>query len=426
MLIHFSNCGCFKNLVDMECLMKQVQDLGISVSWGKECLQADIAILNTCGFISDSEDASLELIQEYVNKKKIGLVGQIWVMGCLSQKYGDTLLHRVPEIDRLYGNFNWLSIIRDLGGIPRETSQRLLTTPSHYAYIKISEGCSKNCSYCIKPIINGPLRSRPMEEILAECQALVSMGVKELQIVAQNTTDYGIDIYHRKGITELIRRISDIQGVEWIRIHYGYPALFPQELLAVIRERENVCNYLDMAIQHCSTKMLKLMRRHITKEELIQLLNEIRQEVPGIFLRTTLLVGHPGETKDDYEELCDFIDEHPFERMGVFAYSNQKGSYADKMYTDTLSIKEKQDRALLLIGKQKEIYERLNNAQIGNIERIIVDGCDDAYYTARTQHSTPFADPMVLIPRTKEIKIGQFYKCKLTKTLGKNMEGEIV
>jgi len=425
MTVHFVNSGCFKNLVDLERLMSQVRDLGFNVSIGKECITADIVIINTCGFILDSEDASLAMIRYYANKKENGEIGQLWVMGCLSQKYGNKLCAQEKCIDRIYGNFDWLNIIRDLGGVPRDTYERLVTTPSHYAFIKIAEGCSRHCSYCIKPIINGPLKSRPMEDILNECQKLVSIGVKEFQIIAQNTTDYGVDIYHHKSIAELIRRISDISGVEWIRIHYGYPAQFPKDLLTVMRERENVCKYLDMAIQHCSTKMLKLMNRHITKTELVDLINKIREEVPDIFLRTTLLVGHPGETEEDYQELCEFVTEHSFERMGVFAYSNQKGSYADRMYEDSIPLKVKQDRALHLMDIQKSVYRQLNDSQIGNLERVIVDSCDEKYYFCRTQHSTPIADPIVMVPHTKKINIGQFYNCRLSKTLDKNMEGEI-
>lgn len=426
MKIHFVNTGCFKNLVDTERLMKQVKDLNHNVSFGNECEQADLVVINTCGFISDSEAFSLNVIRQFAQKRHTHQINQLWVMGCLSQKKGMQIKQLIPEVDKLFGNFDWLNVIHELGGLPKDNFDRMITTPSHYAFLKIAEGCSRTCSYCIKPLINGPLRSRPIDDIVFECKQLVDQGVKEFQIVAQNTTDYGIDLYKKQSIAELIARLSDISGVDWIRIHYGYPAHFPMDLLKVMRERENVCKYLDMAIQHCSTKMLQLMHRHITKNELISLLQQIREEVPGIFLRTTLLVGHPGETDDDFQELCDFVKKYPFERMGVFPYSHEKDSFAGKMYTDILPLKIKQERALHLMELQQKIYIQQNNAQIGKQVKVIVDSKNGNYYQCRTQYSTPIADPFVQVSADNQLELGRFYTCELTKTLNKNMEGKVI
>lgn len=309
MKINIINIGCFKNLVDCEKLMKQLLMAGHDVVFGESISLFDIAIINTCGFIGNADSDSLQLLKLYAKRKSECKIKELWVMGCYSQKRGEKLRIDIPEVDRIYGNFDWGNILVELGSKSLITHERTLTTPIHYAYLKISEGCNSPCSYCIKPKINGPLTSYDIKELVDEARYLVKNGVKELQLVAQNLTAYGLDIYKEKRIAELVNRIADIDGVEWIRLHYAYPVGFPLDLLDTIRQRENVCNYLDMAIQHCNTKMLKLMRRSMTKEQLIELIATIRDRVPGIYLRTTVMTGHPGETQSDFDELHEFVKE---------------------------------------------------------------------------------------------------------------------
>lgn len=421
MKINILNIGCFKNLVDSERLMRVLIDAGLDVHFGELKESVDIAIINTCGFIGESEDESLSTIRRYANKKKGGLVGQLWVIGCYSQKLGDKLLTIVPEVDRIYGNFNWERLPSDLGISLAVGMKRYLTTPSHYAFVKISEGCNQPCSYCIKPILNGPLASMPMEDVLNECQWLSSQGVKEIQLVAQNLTSYGLDIYGKKRIAELVARISDIPGIEWIRLHYAYPTGFPKNLLPVIKERENVCNYLDMAIQHSETKMLKLMRRGMSRESLSELIAEIRAEVPGIYLRTTVMVGHPGETPADFESLLAFIDEQRFERLGVFRYSHQKGSYSDKHYQDIISQEVKNERALAVLAAQKRVLDALNVSSLGKEVKVIVDSAKDGYNICRSEHSTPMADPIIKVHTDWPLTAGDFFNVRITDVEGRNL-----
>lgn len=360
MRVHIENIGCFKNLVDSERLLFAIEQMGINVSFGQFHGFADIAIINTCGFIQDAETGSVALIRQYEMLKMQGMISQLWVMGCYGQKMGERLKAEVPEVDSVFGNFDWDDILIRLGHISMKDIGvwRHITTPSHYAYLKISEGCSRPCSYCIKPILNGPLKSISMERLIEEVKWLVKQGVCELQLVAQNLTDYGIDLYGEKKIAELVERISDIPGVEWIRLHYAYPIGFPSRLLDVIRERNNVCKYLDMALQHCNPEILRLMRRSMSKEELVSLLSEIRNAVPGIYLRTTFMVGFPGETDEMFDELCTFVKNQKFERMGVFRYSAQTGSYSYKNYNDTVPESVKTLRALTLMNIQNEIPMR--------------------------------------------------------------------
>ena len=332
---------------------------------------------------------------------------------------------KFPEIDRVFGNFNWHDILHVLGHEYNIGIHRHVTTPAHYAYLKISEGCNRPCAYCIKPVLNGRYTSVPMETLIDEARWLVSQGVREFQIVAQNLTDYGIDIYGKKTIAELIARISDIPGVDWIRLHYAYPIGFPRELLKVMRERENVCNYLDMALQHCNSDILRLMRRVISKEQLREFLAEIRDEVPGIYLRTTMMTGFPGETTKMFDELCEFVLEQKFERMGVFRYSSQKGSYSEVHYKNNVPDKEKTRRALFLMNLQKERYESLNKSMIGKKQRVIVDEFHHGSYFCRTEHSTPMADPKVVVWSKESIPIGSFQQVVFTKSLGKDIEGII-
>ncbi len=424
MKINILNIGCFKNLVDSEHLMKALSCAGNTVSLGELKEKVDLAIINTCGFINDADNASLDTIKRYAGYKRDGLCQSLWVMGCYVQKVGENLRQIMPDVDRVYGNFDWQRIPLDLGLNCSVGMERVITTPSHYAFVKISEGCNQSCSYCIKPVLNGPLKSVSQEDLLEECRWLVKNGVKEIQLVAQNLTSYGTDLDGRKKISELVERIADIPGIAWIRLHYAYPAGFPKDLLRVIRERPNVCKYLDMAIQHCNTKMLKLMRRGMNKEKLSELIDFIRSEVPGITLRTTVMTGYPGETEDIFFELCDFIKKQKFERLGVFAYSNQEGTYANTHYVDNISESIKRARALSIMNIQNEIYKELNGKLVGKTVNAIVDGNFNGTYYARPESSTPMADPKIhlnidgctLIP-------GQFYNIKITEVLGKDLKG---
>lgn len=426
MKINIVNIGCFKNLVDCEKLMKQLSIAGYDVVFGENKSKFDITILNTCGFVENADNDSLKLIRKYVERKRENYTKELWVMGCYSQKRGQLLKIDIPDIDKIYGNFDWGNILIDLGIKSIINRERILTTPSHYAYLKISEGCNCKCSYCIKPKINGPLTSYDINELVSEVEYLVMNGVKEFQLVAQNLTAYGLDLYKEKRITELVNRIADIKGVEWIRLHYAYPIGFPLDLSDTMRQRDNVCNYLDMAIQHCNTKMLKLMRRNMTKEQLIDLLAEIRARVPGIYLRTTLMTGHPGETEEDFQELYEFVKEQRFERMGVFAYSHQVGTYCDNNYVDEIPKNVKINRALTLMLLQKSIYETLNTSLIGSVKRVIVDSKNGEIHIGRSQHSTPMADPKIYISPDNNLNIGDFYNVKITSVRGKDVTGQIV
>lgn len=426
MRINVINIGCFKNLVDCEKLMKQLLMAGHDVVFGESNSLFDIAIINTCGFIGNADSDSLQLLKLYAKRKSECKIKELWVMGCYSQKRGEKLRIDIPEVDRIYGNFDWGNILVELGSKSLITHERTLTTPIHYAYLKIAEGCNSPCSYCIKPKINGPLTSYDIKELVDEARYLVKNGVKELQFVAQNLTAYGLDIYKEKRIAELVNRIADIDGVEWIRLHYAYPVGFPLNLLDTIRQRENVCNYLDMAIQHCNTKMLKLMRRNMTKEQLTELIATIRDRVPGIYLRTTVMTGHPGETQSDFDELYEFVKEQRFERMGVFAYSHQSGTYCDKNYVDNIPQSVKIERALSLMSLQSSIYESLNDSLVGTFEKVIIDEKFGEYYIGRGEHSTPMADPKIYVSSNLSLNIGDFYNVKITGVRGKDINGEII
>ena len=428
MKVHVENIGCFKNLADSEHLLFVIEQMGFDVSFGLLQDSADIAIINTCGFIQDAETGSMALIKRYVELKKKGAISQLWVMGCYGQKIGDQLKLEIPEIDFVFGNFDREQLLAQLGfhdaysiGI-----QRHITTPKHYAYLKISDGCDRPCSYCIKPILNGPLKSIPMEQLVEEAEWLVKHGVRELQLVAQNLTDYGLDLYGKKKIAELVEHIADIPGVEWIRLHYAYPVGFPFDLLDVIRERSNVCKYLDMALQHCNPKILGLMRRTMSKENLLGLLSEIRRHVPGIYLRTTLMVGFPGETDEIFDELCTFVKEQKFERMGVFRYSSQPGSYSHINYPDIVPDNIKTSRALELINIQNKNYHLLNSSLVGTVQKVIVDSSCGGKYHCRAENSTPMADPKIIAESNMSLEIGSFHMVRITESIGKDMKGIVL
>lgn len=421
--------GCSKNLVDSEHLMRQLEEAGYHVTHDAERPQGEIAVINTCGFIGDAKEESINMILEFAQAKEEGLLKKLYVMGCLSERYLKELAIEIPQVDKFYGKFNWKELLHDLGKNYQEElhNERVLTTPAHYAYLKISEGCDRKCSYCAIPIITGRHVSRPMEEILQEVRYLVDRGVKEFQIIAQELTYYGVDLYHKQMLPELVERIADIPGVEWIRLHYAYPAHFPTDLFRVMRERPNVCKYMDIALQHISDSMLQKMRRHVTKEQTYQLIENFRKEVPGIHLRTTLMVGHPGETEADFEELKEFVRKVRFDRMGAFAYSEEEGTFAANNYEDNISQEVKQVRLDELMAIQQEISSELSAAKIGRQMKVIIDRVEGDYYIGRTEFDSPEVDPEVLIERNgKQLIIGNFYQVEIVNSDDFDLYGRII
>lgn len=421
--------GCSKNLVDSEHLMRQLEEAGYHVTHDAERPQGEIAVINTCGFIGDAKEESINMILEFAQAKEEGLLKKLYVMGCLSERYLKELAIEIPQVDKFYGKFNWKELLHDLGKNYREElhNERVLTTPAHYAYLKISEGCDRKCSYCAIPIITGRHVSRPMEEILQEVRYLVDRGVKEFQIIAQELTYYGVDLYHKQMLPELVERIADIPGVEWIRLHYAYPAHFPTDLFRIMRERPNVCKYMDIALQHISDNMLQKMRRHVTKEQTYQLIENFRKEVPGIHLRTTLMVGHPGETEADFEELKEFVRKVRFDRMGAFAYSEEEGTFAANNYEDNISQEVKQARLDELMAIQQEISSELSAAKIGRQMKVIIDRVEGDYYIGRTEFDSPEVDPEVLIERNGEqLIIGNFYQVEIVNSDDFDLYGRII
>lgn len=421
--------GCSKNLVDSEHLMRQLEEAGYHVTHDAERPQGEIAVINTCGFIGDAKEESINMILEFAQAKEEGLLKKLYVMGCLSERYLKELAIEIPQVDKFYGKFNWKELLHDLGKNYQEElhNERVLTTPAHYAYLKISEGCDRKCSYCAIPIITGRHVSRPMEEILQEVRYLVDRGVKEFQIIAQELTYYGVDLYHKQMLPELVERIADIPGVEWIRLHYAYPAHFPTDLFRIMRERPNVCKYMDIALQHISDNMLQKMRRHVTKEQTYQLIENFRKEVPGIHLRTTLMVGHPGETEADFEELKEFVRKVRFDRMGAFAYSEEEGTFAANNYEDNISQEVKQARLDELMAIQQEISSELSAAKIGRQMKVIIDRVEGDYYIGRTEFDSPEVDPEVLIERNgKQLIIGNFYQVEIVNSDDFDLYGRII
>lgn len=420
--------GCSKNLVDSEQLMRQFVANGYNVEHDSHKINGEIVVVNTCGFIGDAQEESINMILELGEAKKKGRIGKLYVMGCLSERFLKDLTNELPEVDRFYGKFNWKDLLADLGKAYHSelAADRVLTTPSHYAYVKIGEGCNRTCSYCSIPLITGRYQSLPIETIEEEVRRLVKKGVKEFQLIAQDLTYYGLDLYRQMALPELVERLSDIPGVEWLRLHYGYPARFPLDLLRVMRERDNVCKYMDIALQHISNRMLKQMRRNITKEETYALLDRMRQEVPGIHLRTTLMVGHPGETDEDFDELTEFVRKARFERMGAFAYSHEEGTYSYRHYEDTIPVEVKQDRLDYLMRIQETISTEINEAKIGQRFRVIVDREEDDFYVGRTQYDSPEVDPELLITKDRLLSPGQFYTVEVQNAQAFDLYGKVL
>lgn len=409
--------GCSKNLVDSEKLMRQLKANGYNVTHDTEDPKGEIAVINTCGFIGDAKEESINMILEFCQAKEEGRIRKVYVMGCLSERYLKELGEEIPQVDKFYGKFDWEELLKDLGKAYRNDLylERELTTPSHYAYLKISEGCNRRCSYCAIPIITGKHVSRPMEDILEEVRLLVAQGVKEFQVIAQELTYYGLDLYKKQMLPELIERISDVPGVEWIRLHYAYPADFPEDLFRVMRERANVCKYMDIALQHISDNMLSRMHRHVTRQETYDLIERFRKEVPGIHLRTTLMVGHPGETEEDFNELVEFVRQAKFDRMGAFAYSEEEGTYSANHYEDDIPQETKQLRLDKLMAVQQRISAELTARKIGQVMKVIIDRIEGDYYIGRTEFDSPEVDPEVLISLSEgELQKGMFYQVKIT------------
>jgi len=409
--------GCSKNLVDSETIMTLFEQNGYKCTHDSEQPEGDIVVVNTCGFIEDAKQESIDTILELAQAKDEGEIEQLYVMGCLSQRYREELEAEIPQVDRWYGKFDYKQLITDLAADNATTCSgvRHITTPKHYAYIKISEGCDRHCAYCAIPIMTGRHVSRPMDEILDEVRMLVANGTREFQVIAQELTYYGVDIDGKQGIAELIDRMAQIDGVEWIRLHYAYPAHFPWSLLEVMNKHKNVCKYLDIALQHISDNMLSRMRRNVSKEDTCQLIERMRREVPGIHLRTTLMVGFPGETDEDFNELVEFVKWARFERMGAFAYSEEEGTYSADNYKDDVPAEVKQKRLDKLMRIQQRISGEIEAEKVGKTMRVVIDRIEGDYYVGRTEFCSPEVDPEVLIPiEDKELQIGAFYDAKIT------------
>jgi ribosomal protein S12 methylthiotransferase len=425
--INVVTMGCSKNLVDSELFLSQMAANGYQVVHDGSPADARIVAINTCGFILDAKEESINSILEFVEAKNRGEIDKIFVFGCLTERYKDDLIAEIPEVDGFYGKFQVKKMVEDLKADYKMSlsHQRYQTTPSHYAYLKISEGCDRHCSYCAIPRMTGKHKSIPMEDLVEEATTLASKGVKELLVIAQDLSYYGTDLYKEQKLAELVQSLASIPGIEWIRLHYAYPAKFPFDLLPVIRENKNVARYLDIALQHCSNNLLKLMRRNITKEETITLIKRIREEVPGIHIRTTLLVGHPGETEQDFEELKAFVREMRFERLGVFPYSHEEDTFAGETYEDTIPQDIKQFRAAEIMAIQQEIALDINRAKIGFTLKVIIDRKEEEYYVGRTEFDSPEVDCEVML-NGKNIEIGNFYDVKITDAEEFDLYGEIV
>ena len=417
--IDIVSLGCSKNLVDSEHLMRQLQAAGYHVAHNPDRIDGETVVVNTCGFIADAQQESIDTILQLGEAKRQGKIRNLIVMGCLSERFRADLMDALPEVDRMYGKFDWKNMLADMGKTYREdlASERYLTTPPHYCYLKISEGCNRFCAFCAIPLITGRHTSIPMGDLLDEVRHLTAKGVKEFNVIAQDLSSYGTDIEGRMMLPELIDNMAQIEGVDWIRLHYAYPTQFPYDILPVMAKRDNVCNYLDIALQHISDKVLTNMRRHINRQETLNLLARLRREVPGIHIRTTLMVGFPGEGEQEFEELMDFTREARFERMGAFAYSEEAGTWAAQHLDDDIPQEVKQERLQRLMALQEEISQDIQQHKVGQTLRVIVDREDEDYYIGRTQWDSPEVDPEVLISKEKPLTIGEFAQVRITEAL---------
>lgn len=409
--------GCSKNVVDSEVLLNQLQSNRIRIGYDDDASDARIIIINTCGFIKDAKQESIDTILRFIRAKEEGMVDHVIVMGCLSERYKKDLEKEIPDVDKYFGVNDLESVIKHLGLNFKKNllGERLLTTPSHYAYFKISEGCDRRCSFCAIPLIRGKHVSRPYEELIHEAELLSQKGVRELILIAQDLTRYGVDIYRRQALPELLKGLSEVKGIDWIRLHYAYPANFPKKIITIMKERDNICKYLDIPFQHCSDDILKKMRRGHTKKQNYDLVDFVRKHIPDITLRTTLITGHPGESKKDFDELVDFVEALKFDRLGVFTYSSEEDTLAARIYKDSVPEKIKKERADRLMHLQSQISLELNNRKIGNYVKVLVDGREGEYFIARSEGDSPEIDNEILIHRdTATPAIGTFIQVKIT------------
>ncbi len=428
--IDLISLGCSKNLVDTEHLMRQFAANGYVMEHNPTRVNGEIVVVNTCGFIQDAQQESINMILELVDAKRAGKIKKLYVMGCLAERFLAELQDEpeFAEVDKFYGKFNWKEMLADLGKTYHDdlSSERVLTTPNHYAYLKISEGCNRFCAFCAIPLITGRHKSVPMEQLLAEVESLVGKGVKEFNVIAQDLSSYGLDLYGEMKLPELVDKMAQIPGVEWIRLHYAYPTQFPYELLPVMAKHSNVCKYMDIALQHISDGVLDKMRRHISKNDTLALIERLRKEVPGIHIRTTLMVGFPGEGEAEFEELKQFVREAKFDRMGAFAYSEEEGTFAAQQYEDEVPEEVKQSRVDELMAIQEQIALDLNEDKVGSVYKVVIDSEDEDYYVGRTEFDSPEVDPEVLVEKTAKLKIGEFYNVKITGALPFELIGEVV
>lgn len=414
--------GCSKNLVDSDALMHRLAQYGYTLRHDPEELTGEIAVVNTCGFIQAAQEESINLILSLIQAKKEGRIRAVYVMGCLGERFREELTAELPEVDKIYGKYDWKQLITDLGPAPGADDATSLSyrtpppsvTPRHYSYIKISEGCDRTCSYCAIPLITGPHHSRPMEEIVREVEGRVATGCREFQIIAQDSTYYGVDLYQKQAIAPLLDRLAQVSGAHWLRLHYAYPNHFPLALLDVMAQHDNICKYLDLALQHSSNHMLQLMRRQITREETVALLERIREQVPGIALRTTMMVGHPGETDEDFADLLDFVSQMRFDRLGAFQYSHEEGTYAYKNYQDDVPPEVKQERYDALMSLQATISASVNSRRVGKTLEVVVDREEEDYYVGRTQYDSPEVDGEVILSSDSPLRVGSFYRAEIT------------
>ena len=427
--IDIISLGCSKNLVDSEHLMRQFAANGYTLEHNPTKVNGEIVVVNTCGFIQDAQQESIEMILQLVDLKRQGKIRKLFVMGCLAERFLAELQNEpeLAEVDHFYGKFSWKQILADLGKAYNDdiANERVLTTPQHYAYIKISEGCNRFCAFCAIPLITGRHTSVPMPDIISEVKSLVSQGVKEFNIIAQDLSSYGVDLYGEMRLPQLIESLAQIPGVEWIRLHYAYPAQFPYEILPVMARHSNVCRYLDVALQHIADPVLTNMRRHITRSQTLQFIERVRREVPGIHLRTTLMVGFPGEGENEFEELKAFVEEARFERMGAFAYSQEEGTYAAEHFADDIPAEVKQSRLDEIMELQEQISLEVNEEKVGSTMRVIIDSEDEEYYVGRTEFDSPEVDPEVLIAKNQPLTIGEFYDVTITEALPYELIAEV-
>jgi ribosomal protein S12 methylthiotransferase len=416
--INIVTLGCSKNIVDSEKLMKQLQSGGYEFIYDSNDTTASTVIINTCGFINDAKEESINTILQFVKARQKGSIDNLYVMGCLAERYMDALKHEIPEVSRYFGVNNFNDILKEMGVSPKPDlqSDRILTGPGHYAYLKISEGCDRTCAFCAIPIIRGKCISRPIESIVEEAIILSSSGVKELILIAQDLSYYGLDLYKSQKLPELLKELLKIDSIKWIRLHYLYPASFPLELIPVIRDNPKICRYIDIPIQHISEDMLTRMKRTHNRKETLDLLNRFRQEIPDVAIRTTIIAGHPGESEDDYNEIKEYISQFKFDRLGVFAYSHEEDTYAYTNYKDDVPESVKEKRVSELMDIQQSISAKLNKAKIGKVYKVIIDRSEGEYFVGRTEYDSPEVDQEVLISTEYQLNIGNFYNIQITNS----------